>query len=150
MYLLDLNLKDAVIYQPWGGLGDNLQFSTLPEMFASRGIRTLVSTRNAARNPEINSLVWGMNPFISGVSDAKPNAGQCRCVIFDSLSKSLDFIERIECAHGLEPTHHFPKVYYKSKPRPDLSGAVIVDVGSTSVAAPPAMIADYLAYVFAN
>jgi hypothetical protein len=145
-----LDLKEAIVHQPWGGLGDNLSFSTLPEMFAACGIRTLISTRNAVRNPEINSLVWGMNPFVDGVSDAEPNAGACRNVILDTIPKSLNFIERIECAHSLEPANRIPKVYYEPKPRPELSDAVIVDVGSTSVAVPSATLADYLDYVFAN
>src|SRR5262249_45456565 len=132
MSLVHLQPKQAIIHQPWGGLGDNLQFSTLPEMFASRGTCTLVSTRNAVRNPEIDSLVWGTNPFISGVSDAEPNAGESRGPIVHSLPRSLNHIERIECAHGFEPVHRFPKVYYKPTPIPELSGAVIVDVGSTS------------------
>jgi hypothetical protein len=147
---LELELKEAVIHQPWGGLGDNLSLSTLPEMFAARGIRTLISTRNAVRNSEINSLVWELNPFVCGVSDAEPNAGACRNTILDTIPKSLNFIERIECAHSLEPANRLPKVYYEPKPRAELSDAVIVDVGSTAVAAPPAALADYLDYVFAN
>ena len=147
---LDPDLKEAIIHQPWGGLGDNLSLSTLPEMFAARGIRTLISTRNAVRNSEINSLVWGSNPFVCGVSDAEPNAGACRNPILDTIPKSLNFIERIECAHSLEPANRLPKVYYKPNPRPELSDAVIVDIGSTAVAAPPAALADYLDYVFAN
>jgi hypothetical protein len=150
MLHLDLDSKEAVIHQPWGGLGDNLSFSTLPEMFAARGVRTFVSTQNAIRNAEINKLVWGMNPFVDGVSDAEPNAGACRGPVIDGLPKSLNYIERIERAHGLEPANRLPKIYCKPNPRPELSNAVIVDVGSTSVAAPPATIADYLDYVFAN
>jgi hypothetical protein len=147
---LDLDLKEAIIHQPWGGLGDNLSLSTLPEMFAARGVRALISSRNAVRNSEINSLVWGLNPFVCGVSDAEPNAGACRNPILDTIPKSLNFIERIECAHSLEPANRLPKVYYKPNPRPELSDAVIVDIGSTAVAAPPAALADYLDYVFAN
>jgi hypothetical protein len=145
-----LDLKEAIVHQPWGGLGDNLQFSTLPERFGSLGIRTLISTRNAVRNSEINSLVWGMNPFIDGVSDAEPNAGACRRAILDGLPMSLSFMERIETAHGLEPANRYPKIYYKPIPRPELSDAVIVDVDATAFKTPPALIADYLDYLVAN
>jgi hypothetical protein len=150
MSLPDFDLNEAIIHQPWGGLGDNLSFSTLPEMFAAHGVRTFVSARNVVRNAEIDSLVWRLNPFIGGVSDAEPNAGACRGAILDGIPKSLSFIERIEAAHGLEPANRFPKIYYKPKPRPELSDAVIVDVGATAFTTPSALIADYLDFVVAN
>ena len=38
-----------VISQPWGGLGENLMYSTLPERFAAVGIPSYISRKNALR-----------------------------------------------------------------------------------------------------
>ena len=46
-----------ILYQPWGGLGDNLQFSTLPEMFSKLGYEVYISDKNAYRSVEIFDLV---------------------------------------------------------------------------------------------
>ena len=32
--------------QPWGGLGDNLQFTTLPRLFSEKGVDFFVSQHN--------------------------------------------------------------------------------------------------------
>jgi hypothetical protein len=120
-----------IIHQPWGGLGDNLQFSTLPALFAAHGIRSYISTRNAVRSPEFGQLVWGYNPFIVGDSDEQPNAGSS--IPFEHVPMSFGYIERIEVAHGLSPASRFPKVYYQPAKRRDLEAAILVDLGSVSV-----------------
>src|SRR5215217_3152179 len=123
--------EDIVIFQPWGGLGDNLQFSTLPEMFAARGRRVFISSKNVLRNAEIGQLVWNLNPFISGFSDAEPNAGSS--VFYNKKGKYYSYIERIEIAHGLVPQNRYPRVYYEPKQRPDASGKILIDLSSISV-----------------
>ena len=50
-----------------GGLGDCLQFSTLPEQFSKQqGRDTYVLDESHFRNKEIYDLVWGCNPYIKG------------------------------------------------------------------------------------
>jgi hypothetical protein len=61
--------KKIIISQPWGGLGDNLQLSTIPEIAKSLGYEVYVSNQNTYRNQEIKELVWDMNPFIDGYTD---------------------------------------------------------------------------------
>jgi hypothetical protein len=123
--------EKIVIHQPWGGLGDNLQFSTLPELFAAHGIPSFVSTRNVLRNPQIHQLVWDRNPFIRGYSDEEPNAGAC--APYGVLPRRLPFLQRIEIAHGLEPRSRYPKIYYRPNKKPELESAVLLDLSSTSV-----------------
>ncbi len=145
------SLRDAdaiVIGQPWGGLGDNLQFSTLPERFARLGLKTWIAADNAVRNPEIFELVWGANPHVAGVIDRPANAGACRGPVYDAgLPKLTDFIQRIEIAHDLEPENRWPKVYHPLRPRPELAGSVLVDVGSVTQAYPAPMLSQYLTMV---
>jgi hypothetical protein len=144
-----LSEPPIVIEQPWGGLGDNLQFSTLPEMFAAQGRAVFVSARNSVRNEEIHELVWGRNPYVSGLSTAPATAGACRAAVYDGqLPRYTDFIRRVEIAHGLPATHDFPRVYYAPSQRHDLEDDVLVDVGSISRGFSIEQITGYLRFVF--
>ena len=55
--------------QPWGGLGDNLQFTTLPKLFSEKGIDFFLSQSNTYRNSEIYDFCWAKNPYVKGVSN---------------------------------------------------------------------------------
>ena len=68
---------DDVILSAWhGGLGDSLQFSTLPEEFHKQQGRDTYILENAPfRNPEIYDLVWGENPYVKGKKSGTRNAG---------------------------------------------------------------------------
>lgn len=137
-------MTQHVLFQPWGGLGDNLQFSTLPERFAEHGGSFLIHERNAVRNPEIHELVWGHNPFVSGLSSDEPNAGLPRLDRLNSFSWRNSFIERIEMAHGLEPRHCHPRIHYRPQHDPSLTEAVLVDVGSTTTTYAADVVRDYV------
>lgn len=123
---------DIIISQQWGGLGDNLQFSTLAEGFFNQGRKVYISSGNACRTKESYDLVWGSNPFIAGVSDLPPNAGQCREAQYLGLSHIPNFIQRWERAHGLHPANRYPKIYYQPKTIDSLRNYCIIDVGSTT------------------
>jgi hypothetical protein len=146
----DKLVDDVIIYQPWGGLGDNLQFSTLPELFHAKGMRTLIASSNVVRNAEIDKLVWHENPFVSGKSHEPANAGACK---IDGLSRfplSLSFIERIESAHGLPPSNRHPKIYYNSRSLSQLFGAIVIDIGSIAFKHNPEETKQYIESVFEN
>jgi hypothetical protein len=122
--------EDIVLYQPWGGLGDNLQFTTLPELYYNLGHKVYISTKNAYRNPEIYDLVWKMNPYVEGVSDAEPNAGLCKG--FDN-NPSFDFVTNHERTHGLTAGYRiYPVIYYKPQFREELADCLVYDVTSIS------------------
>ena len=46
-------MDKAIFGQTWGGLGDNLQFSTLPGLYHKKGIDFYISSQNVQRNDEI-------------------------------------------------------------------------------------------------
>jgi len=118
--------KQIIIQQGYGGLGDHLQFSTLPELYAHQGYRVYLSTANNYRNNEIFDLVWKHNPYIEGVSDLPGNAGTIKN---ENIKWSLDsWIQEIEVAHGFtENNNTYPKIYYKPKYISDLSNTVLYD-----------------------
>ena len=105
-----------ILEQPWGGLGDNLQFSTLPELCHENGIDFYLSVNNSYRNEDIKKLVWDNNPFVKGIIDEPINAGAIKMGIYGSLLKEdYSYIGAIEKAHGFEPKNDLPKIYYQPK-----------------------------------
>ena len=123
--------KTIVIHQGWGGLGDNLQFSTLPELYSGLGYKVYISSKNAYRNPEIYDLVWKLNPYVEGLSDVEPNAGGCK----GYFQQPIDFISEVELNHGLKGYRKYPVVYYKPTLIPELSNTLLYD--ATSIYANP-------------
>jgi hypothetical protein len=118
-----------VIYQPWGGLGDNLQFSTLPKLYSELGYDVYISVSNVYRNPEIYDIVWKNNPYIKGISDLTPNAGSCKGC--DYISQH--YIKNIELSHNItHGTEKYPMIYYTPKKIESLYNTIIYDTTSTS------------------
>jgi hypothetical protein len=126
--------NEIIIYQPWGGLGDNLQFSTLPELYHSLGYKVYISNDNAHRNSEIYDLVWGNNPYVLGKKQGISNAGSCRERYWPPESDNEWFLHRIEIAHGFPRSSDYPKIYYCPTVESHLNDTVIVDItGFSSV-----------------
>lgn len=130
--------EPVVIYQHNAGLGDNLLYSTLPELYARQGRRVFVSDMNRTRNPEIHDLVWGCNPHVSGVSSAPAKAGMAQLISrFTTHTHVVNWLTRIEVVHGFPPTNDLPRIYYRPKPHPVLAGRVVVDTNSSTIKYPP-------------
>ena len=97
-----------VINVDHGGLGDNLQFSTLPEEFCKqKKEKVYLSSTSKARNDEIVDLIWKRNPYISGITNNIPNAGH----IGKKFPKSnkLNIIQNWEILHDLKIRNKYPK-----------------------------------------
>jgi len=121
--------KTIIISQPYGGLGDNLQYSTLPELYAKEGYKVYISNKNAYRNPEIYDLVWKSNPYVEGISDLEPNAGWA----VSGYAQRMNHMTEIEVIHGLENGYRkCPVIYYTPKLIPDLSNSLLYDPTSIS------------------
>ena len=122
--------KDIILYQPWGGLGDNLQYTTIPELYYDLGHKVYISTKNVYRNSEIFDLIWELNPYIDGQSDAEPNAGSC--INLDN-NPSIEFVTNWEIAHGLTNGYRkYPVIYYEPQFIPELADCLVYDVTAIS------------------
>ena len=65
-------MSDVFLKAFHGGLGDSLQFSTLPEEFAKqKGRKTYIVPDAPFRNQEIYDLVWGKNPYVLGKKEGE-------------------------------------------------------------------------------
>ncbi len=125
-------MNNIIISQPWGGLGDNLQYSTLPELFSKKGYNVYISIHNKVRNQEILDLVWGYNPYIKGISDEANNAGECNNRFWPPDEQNEYSIHRIEISHGFEKTNFFPKIYYNPNIIKELNNDILIDLTGSS------------------
>jgi hypothetical protein len=124
--------KRIIISQPWGGLGDNLAYSTLPELFSKQGYDVYISVNNIVRNPEIHHLVWSKNPYIKGIINEVPNAGECKNKYWPTVDKNEFFIHRIELSHGLDKSNFYPKIYINPNYLTEYNNDIVIDLTGTS------------------
>lgn len=100
-----------IIIESSGGLGDNLQKSTLPRMLTEAGYGVYINyTHNFGwiHNEEIKRIVWEMNPYVRGFTDKEPIVRMCT-----PPNVNNDFIKNWESYYGLEPKNSYPEIYYK-------------------------------------
>ena len=112
----------------FGGLGDSLQFSTLPEIFSNMGYDVYLVSDSNFRNPEIKELVWGDNPYIKGEKFIDWKLGDIPGRIYEN--KTDNFIKNWEILHGVEAINDFPKIYYNPKKIDGID--VIIDISAQS------------------
>ena len=124
-------MSDVILAAFHGGLGDNLQFSTLPEEFHKQQCRdTYIWSQASFRNQEIYDLVWGHNPYVKGIKDGDWSAGDTpdRHRVIES-----DCISNWEALHGLKPTNKYPKIYYEPEKISSFDNVILVDLSSISI-----------------
>ena len=124
-------MSDVILAAFHGGLGDNLQFSTLPEEFhKQQGRDTYIWSQASFRNQEIYDLVWGHNPYVKGINDGDWSAGDTpdRHRVIES-----DCISNWEALHGLKPTNKYPKIYYEPEKISSFDNVILVDLSSISI-----------------
>lgn len=117
--------------QPWGGMGDNLQFSTLPRLYAEQGCEVYISSQNAYRSSEVHEFCWGNNPYVKGIGDHPPTIGACAPMIDESSAKNI--IALAEKRHGFPGTGKYPEIYYQPNYLEEFSDKVIVDFSAHSI-----------------
>ena len=131
-------MSDVFLKAFHGGLGDSLQFSTLPEEFAKqKGRKTYIGPDAPFRNQEIYDLVWGKNPYVLGKKEGKWNAGDIPEIpyqewVMEGKGAGCQ-ISNWEKFHGLEPKNKYPKIYYKPEIDEDVNDVFIVDFSSISI-----------------
>jgi len=116
--MINSDMDKAIFAQPWGGLGDNLQYSNLPELYHKKGNKFYVSFFNRTRNKNIDKFCWGENNFSSGKIFKKPNIGWK--IWIDNLEsfkerKDLNIIQKNNLIHGFEEGEGYPSINIDKK-----------------------------------
>lgn len=124
------------------GLGDELQFSTLPEELSKLGHEPYLYEGNLVkpfRNSEIKEFVWGKNPYLK----EPPPMGE-RTWDFGDLpdrkyeEKTGVFIKNWEVANGLPGKNIAPKIYHKPNIIRGLGG--VIELSSITLKYQPQLI----------
>ena len=135
-----MNSKKIIIEQVYGGLGDNLAYSTLPEMAHKLGFEVYVSNHNIYRNLDIKRLVWDINPYLKGYTEERgnlnyffsPNPINTLFPILDRWNYNLNIIQNIEYQIFGLYNNEYPKLYYRPNLIEELSDKIIIDPNSIS------------------
>jgi hypothetical protein len=127
-------MKNIEIYQPWGGLGDNLAHSIIPELCHQKGIKCFLSKYNATRNPEIHELVWGANPYLEKERGESQDVSWLDMCAKYEIPGQLNHIQVLQRVYGFDTNIEYPKIYYKPKYLNDLKNKTILDLSIHSIA----------------
>jgi len=113
--------KQLVIQIPFGGLGDHLAYSSLPELlWEQKGIKTFISNKSVFRSKAICDFVWGLNPYVT-FTDEK---GWFTYKPLENNYPTLDeYFQKLFDLGG----NGCPKVYYKPRIIEQIRGKDIVD-----------------------
>jgi hypothetical protein len=124
-------MRKIVICQRHGGLGDSLAFSTLPELFTERGHEVYIYRNTPLRNAQTHDIVWGLNPYVLGLSDDEPNVGTHDEIHFPRrrLPGIVPYWEEFYLGQSY---NLYPRVYYHPKFRKEFSGLTIVELNSVT------------------
>lgn len=119
-----------------GGLGDELQFSHLPELLVKAGHEVHLYAGDDVlpfRNPEIRELLYDRNPHITPAPEGMPhvwNLGDTPATPYVPGPDS--FIKSWSRSLGFDFAAHFPKVYYKPN-RVAVGGYGLIDLSSKTL-----------------
>jgi len=120
-------MDKIILEQSWGGLGDNLQFSTIPEVAHDKGIDVYISNKNAYRDEDIKKLVWELNPYIKGFTDEPSNIGE-----YTDFGESYNIIMNWERKIFGEYYNDSPKLYYKPNILDEFLDKIVIDSNAIS------------------
>ena len=113
----------------FGGLGDSLQFSTLPRRFSELGHEVYLVDDAPFRGTETKQLVWDNNPYILGQKNIDWKLGDTPGTVYENKFDS--FIKNWEHIHGLIPINDFPEIYYKPLWVDNIEG--IIDISTITL-----------------
>ena len=123
--------RDFIFWEPYGGLGDALAYSNLPELSQNQsGSSFYLSTLYKPRNDEILELVWGQNPFVTGWAKGPAKLG-----FLKGYRPTADgnFISDLELSNGFQPENKRPKVFYPPSLVSGFTETFLVDLSSVTV-----------------
>ena len=118
--------KEVVIYQPWGGLGDNLAHTPIPRLCAENGYKCFLSKHNVYRNKEIYDLLYKDLDTIEGELDIITTDWKN---YKSKEEKNWNHIRSIQVGYGFEKApYYYPFICYTPKYIDSLKNTTLVDL----------------------
>jgi len=126
-----------ILYVNYGGLGDHLAFSTIPEVCDKNGYDFYLSDKTKFRDNQIFELVYNINPFFKGFIDEEPNCGHDGFTNFENYDYSESVHRNFEIKIGfgdtkLEHGSKYPIIYYTPKKINEYEDYILVDLNAVS------------------
>ena len=113
--------KQLIIQVPFGGLGDHLTYSSLPELlWKQKGIKTLISNESIFRSKAIRDFVWVLNPYID-FTDKK--GWFIHRPLVHEYSTLDEYFQNLLDLQG----NGHPKIYYEPRIIEMIKGKTIID-----------------------
>tara|TARA_A100001515_G_scaffold140251_1_gene135748 strand:+ start:9421 stop:10182 length:762 start_codon:yes stop_codon:yes gene_type:complete len=116
-------MKKIVIYQEWGGLGDNLAHTTIPKLCEKYGYECFLSKQNNFRNKDIKDLLFKDIPTIDEVNTSWVDNYTV------TQSKEWNHIRSIQLGYGFkEAPYSYPFINYEPKFIKELKDITLMDL----------------------
>jgi len=128
--------EKKILYVAFGGLGDHLLFSTLPELLDSHGYDFYLSHLSEFRNIQTLDLVWKSNPYFKGISEESPNCGHGYTNL-ENQDTEITLNRNIEIKMGFEESNlpnksNYPIIYYSPKKIDKFKDCLFIDLNGHS------------------
>jgi hypothetical protein len=130
---------NKILYIKWGGLGDHLQFSTLPELFSKNGYDVYISDKSEYRDRTHYDLIWGNNPYVKGITSEEANCGHIENwgIPLNNIvefNPGISIHRNIENLYGVDSYSNYPKIYYNPDNLNEYNDCIFLDLNAASVA----------------
>jgi len=140
-FLIKINIvvkQKLILYVDFGGLGDHLQFSTLPELCYKNNVDFYLNKKSKFRSDDIFDLVWKLNPFFKGLTEEEPNFGHDGFTdLKDGWDYNLSLFENWESKAMPNLIHDdriskYPSIHYSPKKLIEYEDHTLIDLNSVS------------------
>lgn len=128
-------MNKKILYVNWGGLGDHLSFTTLPEAFNKQGFEFYISDKSVYRDPKFYDLIWGENPYVKGISSEEPNCGHTEnwsCEKPVVFNHGFTINRNIEMLYGIDSNDNYPIIHTKPINLTEYNDYVLIDLNSVT------------------
>lgn len=122
-------MQQGIRSEYWG-LGDAIQFSTMPELYKSRGdVVSLCSDNKYSQ--QIKKMIWNSNPFVDGEQDVLWTIGDKPGIHYVNTTDS--FIKNWEVVFGFPPTNDLPYINYSPIKDASFKNKILIDLTGKSL-----------------
>ncbi len=125
--------KNLILPIQYGGLGDHLFFSHIPEIVKKRQLydRVFISNKSPFNNLDTKKLVWDLNPYIDGFTDEPYTPNPKEHFMFHNYDfKTKNIYDYVLQLLDIEMDEFCkkPKTYYNATRYSEFDGVVLVDL----------------------